>query len=115
MNTKTVPVLRDEAPDDWVSCCGVCYARFAVKAGDTPNGNPYPHGCFCPDCRDGRLMAPGVLHWGQRGERPNLGKAVRKLADEYRHRANVAVDIDDARRLREFAERLLRTANEAKL
>ncbi len=61
-----LPQIRTALPDDWVATCGVCEARFAIRAADVPEGNPYPHGSFCPDCRERRLMAPGVLNWFRR-------------------------------------------------
>lgn len=40
--------------------CGVCRAAWKVE---NQQENPAPHGSFCPDCRAGKLTAPGVLNW----------------------------------------------------
>jgi hypothetical protein len=61
-------VLEGQRPDDWVSTCGVCGEFFAVRSEDAPEGNPFPHGTFCPDCQAKGLVAPGVLHWQPRCE-----------------------------------------------
>jgi hypothetical protein len=62
-----LPNLREERTDDWVAACGLCSAHFAVTAKDSPQ-NPGPHGTFCPDCRDRKHPAPGVLNWRRRNQ-----------------------------------------------
>lgn len=53
---------------DWISQCGVCEENFLIR-DDAEPGNPYPHGSFCPDCKESGLIAPGVLHWKRRNDK----------------------------------------------
>lgn len=62
-----LPEATEPRPDDWVSECLVCLGAFSVRAVDSPQ-NPAPTGSFCPDCRENRRVAPGVLHWFRRSE-----------------------------------------------
>lgn len=62
---RELPTVREPQADDWVAECGVCEGQFAIRAADSPE-NPAPTGSFCPDCKQSRLIAPGVLHWRRR-------------------------------------------------
>lgn len=57
-----IKVIRD---DDWVATCGVCEGSFVIEKADSAD-NPSLSGSFCPDCKERRLIAPGVLHWSPR-------------------------------------------------
>lgn len=60
-----IPKIAAPRDDDWVAVCGVCEGSFVVAKADN-EANPAPHGSFCPDCKERRLIAPGVLHWHPR-------------------------------------------------
>lgn len=52
-------MITDTWEPTWNARCGVCGMGWTVR--QTPN--PSPHGSFCPNCRNNKLSAPGVLHW----------------------------------------------------
>lgn len=62
---EEIPIIKEQRDDDWVADCGVCEANFVVSAEDSPE-IPSQSGSFCPDCRNTRLIAPGVLNWHRR-------------------------------------------------
>lgn len=62
-----LPLIKERKPDDWVADCGVCAASFVIFSKDSPE-NPGPQGTFCPDCRDRKRIAPGVLNWRRRNQ-----------------------------------------------
>lgn len=57
---KTLPESFGAETGDWVARCGVCNGEFVVP---NQEDNPAPTGSFCPDCRNNKLKAPGVLNW----------------------------------------------------
>lgn len=62
----TLPTIDEAKPDDWVALCLVCDSAFVVRSDDAPADGPAPHGSFCPDCRENKKIAPGVLNWSKR-------------------------------------------------
>lgn len=49
-----------EKATTWRATCGVDGSHWMVKDAAE---NPAPTGSFCPDCRERKMTAPGVLHW----------------------------------------------------
>lgn len=43
----------------WTAHCHVCEANWNAEG----EHNPFPRGCFCPDCRAEKRSAPGILNW----------------------------------------------------
>lgn len=59
---------KSDPQTTWRAVCGVDGSAWKV---DGVAENPAPTGSFCPDCRERRMMAPGVLHW-----KPDAAKEV---------------------------------------